>query len=195
MGVDFEAFKGLTPERRIQELQKLIDKLKKDIKTQQEEIQQAERLISVADEEARALEQVEIPKPVSVAKKKKAKRIEEITAEPEIEEAGISREEEIELEKLLATAPPRSDELFHKVAHRPVAEIYTELRSLYERERETGIETHEDRERLYALRRGLEKKKEEGYVPPTAQAKHLLTAAEEIAEGLYKGGAGSYKRN
>jgi hypothetical protein len=47
---------------------------------------------------------------------------------------------------------------------------------------------------LYAIRKGLELKREEGYAPATAKDKHLMTEAEQWAEEMYKGGAGTYKR-
>ncbi len=194
MGTDFSIFKDLPPERRTKELQKLIDDLKKGISERQDDIKRAEHFLALADEESRLLEQVEIPE-AKTATRKKPERIEalEEKTEEKLDGKRLTREERLELEKLLATAPPRSDQLFHQVAHRPLAEIYDVEKKIYERQRETGIETQNDREMIYAIRRGLEIKKEEGY-KPAAASKHLWTRAQELAETMYQGGAGSYKR-
>ncbi len=194
MGIDFNIFKDLPPERRARELQKLIDDLRKEIGERQDDIKRAEHFLALADEEARLLEQVEVPE-AKTAPRKKPEKIDAL--EEKTEERKLTREEKLELEQLLATAPPRSEDLFHKIAHRPVQELYSELRNIYDRERSTGIETENDRLRIYSIRRGLEEKKkdmEEGQYKPARQAKHLLTAAEQMAENMYQGGAGTYKR-
>ncbi len=198
MGTDFGMFKDLAPERRAQELQKLINNLKKEIEERQDDIRQAEHFLALADEEARVLEQVAVPE-VKTAPKRKPEKIEALEEKTEAkpEQKRLTRTEQQELEKLLATAPPRSDELFHRIAHRPVQELYGELRNIYDRERSTGVETARDREMVYAIRKGLEEKKkdmQEGEYKPARQAKHLLTAAEQMAENMYQGGAGGYKR-
>jgi len=197
MSTDLGIFKDLPPERRARELQKLIDNLKKDIGERQDDIRKAEHFLALADEEARLLEQVEIPEAKTA--RKKPEKIDALEEKTEEQPGGrkLTREEKLELEGLLATAPQRSEELFHKIAHRPVQELYSELRNIYDRERSTGIETENDRLRIYSIRRGLEEKKkdmEEGQYRPARQAKHLLTAAEQMAENMYQGGAGTYKR-
>jgi len=195
MGTDFSQFKDLTPERRIRELQKLIDNLKKEIEDKQKEIGEAEKLLALADEQARLLEQVEIPETKPIPRRKAAGKTETIEEKTEEKpQRRITREEQIELEKLLATAPPRSEELFHEFAHRRVEELYGELRRIYDREKTTGIETEKDREMIYAIRKGIEIKKEEGYKPANKRSEHLMTAAEQMAENMYQGGAGTYKR-
>ncbi|VVB80817.1 Uncharacterised protein [uncultured archaeon] len=182
MAVNFEAFSQFTPERRIDELQNLIEKLKKEIEERREEIKEAEHLLVLADEEARMLEQVEIPESKQIKGK----------IEEKLEEKEVKRLKDLELEELLATAP--KEQAFHEVAHRPVEDLADELRKIYDRQKETGIEKREDREMLYAIRKGFEIKREEGYAPATAKDKHLMTEAEQWAEDLYKGGAGTYKR-
>jgi len=190
MAVDFTPFKDIAPERRVLELQKLIAMLKKEIEVRQEDIRRAEHLQALADEEARVLEQVEVPET-------KMPRKTQGTIEEKTETKRTAREEQLELEELLATAPERSPEVIHQVAHRPVSEIYTELRRIYERQQETGVETTRDREMIYAIRRGLEVKKEEieeGQYRADQTAKHLMTAAEQMAENMYKSTTGTYKR-
>ncbi|MBW2970137.1 hypothetical protein KY319_03370 [Candidatus Woesearchaeota archaeon] len=180
MATDFAPFKKLAPERRIQELQKLIDNLRKQATQIQDEIKEAEHLLILADDEARVLEHMEVPEIKEIKKGK-----------PEAKPAK-KRMADLELEELLETGP-RTPELLHEVAHRPVHELYQELRSIYDRQKETGIETRQDREMLYAIRKGFEIKKEEGYKPAPTE-KHLMTAAEEWAEQMYQGTAGTYKR-
>jgi hypothetical protein len=194
MGIDFSGFKDFTPQRRASELQKLIDTLKKEIESRQEDIKTAERMLALADEEARVLEQVEVPEARAPARRTKEieERVEIKTAEKETGKR-LTREERVELERLLATAPPRSEQVLHQVAHRPVQELYGELRRIYDRQSETGVERAQDREMIYAIRKGLEIKKEEGY-KPAARDRHLMTAAEQMAENMYQGGAGTYKR-
>jgi hypothetical protein len=194
MGVDFSEFKDLAPERRARELQKLIDVLKKEIEQKQKDIREAEHLLALADEEARVIEQVEVPEAKPARKRAESEALEEKAEE---KKERIARLEKLELEQLLKTAPPRSEELFHKIAHRPINELYSELRSIYDRERSTGVETMKDREMIYAIRRGLEEKKKdmaEGEYKADKQAKHLFTAAQQMAESMYQGGAGGYKR-
>ncbi len=195
MAIDFEPFRKLAPERRMQELQKLVDSLKKEIDERQDDIREAEHLLALADEETRLLEQVEVPEARTAPRRQRATKIEEIGIEAAEEKKGrLTREEQTELEKLLATAPPRSEELFHRMAHRSLAEMYAEEKKIYERQKETGIETAHDREMIYAIRKSVEIKKEEGY-KPAGTAKHLMTAVEQMAESMYQGGAGTYKRN
>jgi hypothetical protein len=199
METDFEQFKKLAPERRLKELQKLIDTLKKEVDERQKDIREAEHLLVLADGEARVLEQVEIPETRTAPRKKEEPETIEEKATPvkKSEAKRLTREEQKELERLLATAPPRSEELFHRIAHRPVSELYSELRKIYDRERTTGIETSRDREMIYAISRGLEAKKkdvEEGEYRPVGKAKHLMTAAEQMAENMYQSTSAGYKR-
>ncbi len=189
MGTDFSTFKNMTPQRRLQELQKLIDSLKREIEDRQNEIRTAEQMLSLADEEARLLEQVEVPEAKLIPARGRAREIEE-RVEEKPERGRLTREERTELEKLLATAPPRSAELLHRAAHLSAAELYKEGKGIYERQKETGIETQQDREKIYAIRKAIEIKKEEGY----NQNQNVMTAAQQIAETVYKGGAGTYKR-
>ncbi len=195
MAMDFEPFRKLAPERRMQELQKLVDSLKKEIDERQSDIREAENLLALADEETRLLEQVEVPEARTAPKRQRATKIEEIGIEEKTEEkkGRMTREEQTELERLLATAPPRSPELLHRVAHLSAAELYKEEKRIYERQKETGIETKQDREKIYAIMKGFEIKHEEGY-KPAGTAKHLMTAAEQMAESMYQSGAGTYKR-
>jgi len=191
MGTDFSPFKDMTPQRRLKELQKLLDTLKKEIEDRQDDIKAAAQMLSLADEEARLLEQIEVPETREMPRK--AKEIEERVEVKEEKKGRVTREEQLELEKLLATAPPRSPQVLHEFAHREVRELYGETKRIYERQKETGIETQQDREMIYAIRKGLEIKKEEGY-KPAGTARHLMTAAEQMAESMYQTGAGTYKR-
>lgn len=180
MHVDFSEFTKLTPERRVKELQELIEDLKKQITQSQEDIKTAEELLLRADEEARVLENITIPE-----RDKKAKTVEELTTPETLKPTR-------ELEDLLATAP-RKEETIHQLAHTPVSELYAEIKNIYQRERETGLETQQDRDKIYAIRKGLEIKKEEGYKPSTKD-QHLMTAAEQMADAMYQKADNMYKR-
>ena len=186
MAVDFDELKKLVPQRRIKELQRLITKLKEEIKERESDISEADSLLESAEQESRILEQMEVPEVKPVKKPK----IEEVI-EGKIERKKLGQ---LELEELLETAPARSPEIVQEVSRRPVSELYGELKKIYDRQKETGLETTEDREMLYAIRKGFEIKKEEGYTPATKADKHLMTTAQEWAEEMYKGGAGTYKR-
>jgi len=188
MGVDFNSFKNLSSQRRVEELRKLVDQLRQEIGDREKDIQTAEHLLALSQDEVRKMEQVAVPE--VTPPKKKTPHIEEITEE------RLLPEEATELEKMLATAPKR-EELFHEMAHRPAVELYSELHRVYDRGKQTGVETQLDRDMVYAIRRGLEEKKKDmegGQYSPESQAKHLLTAAEQMADGMYHSGAGSYHR-
>ena len=192
MATDFEPFRKLAPERRMRELQNLIEELRKEIDERQNDIREAEHLLTLADSEARVLEQIEVPatKPLRV-------RREGIEEKAEEKPERLTREERLELEQLLSTAP-RSEQLIHNIAHRPVSELYSELHKIYSRQQQTGLESQRDRDAIYAIRKGLEVKGEdmrEGEYSADKQAKHLLTAAQQMAEGMYQSGAGTYKRS
>jgi len=182
MAVDFEEFKKLVPQDRVRELQKLLDQLVADIKDKEGEIREAQHLLSLAKDESAVLEQVSVP---------------EATKGPELEEITKEKEEErTPLEDILVKAAPK--EAAHEVAHRPIQELYSELRSIYDRQSQTGIETAADRNVIYAIGRGLEEKKrdiEAGQYRPAEKAAHLMTAAEEMAENMYKGTTKSMYKN
>jgi hypothetical protein len=72
-------------------------------------------------------------------------------------------------------------------------ELYAMTKTIYERQRQTGIETEKEREMIYAIRRGFEVKKQEGYKAPDAKSEHLQTEGEKMAEKLYKSAATMYK--
>ncbi len=177
MTIDFEGIKRLAPEKRVKALKEVMEELQEEITERQKEIEQAEQLLSISEEEEKVLEEIEIPK----EEKKLARKI---------QEEKLKREPANRLEEILETAPKQ--ELIHEVARLPVSELYKELKDIYQREKQTGVETQEDREKLYFIRQGLRVKKEEGYVPKERQ---LMSRAEQIAEDMYKSGAGSYSRN
>lgn len=193
MGIDFEGITKLPPEKRVEALKQVLDKLNEEIQERQEEIKQAEQMLTTAEDEQRVLEEVEVPKQTKAAAtrarpaREEAKTVEELT---EREEVRQPLEKLHELEKMLATAPPRSEELFHKIAHMRSEDLYAATKSIYETQRQTGVETEKQREMIYAVRKGWEVKREEGYV---AKAKHLQTAGEEMAEKMYKSASTMYK--
>lgn len=196
MGIDFSQFKDLTPERRARELQKLIENLKNEIEDRQKDLKEAEKRLAEAYEEARIIEHVSIPETRKIPEKEKKATVEEkvAVAEEKPKPQARSKAEQAELEKLLATAPPRSDQLFHKFSQIRVEELYGALRGIYDREKSTGIEREKDRELVYAIRKGIEIKKEEGYTP-AKKDRHLMTAAEQMADSMYNSAGSAYKGN
>ncbi len=87
MGIDFSGFKDMTPQKRLQELQKLIDNLKKEIDDRQKDIKNAEQLLAIADEEARVLEQIEVPE-IRAQTRSRITEIEERVETKEEKKAG-----------------------------------------------------------------------------------------------------------
>ncbi len=190
MAVDFEEFKNIAPERRTRELQKLINTLKKEIAEKQREIREAEHLFILADEEARLLEQMEVPETAieTTPRQKESATIEKLAGEKK------EKDEKALLERLVETIP-RKEELFREVAQIPIQELYSELKTVYQREKSTGVETAQDRNMIYAIAKGIEEKRknvESGQYSPTQKSRHLLSAAEEIAQNMYRGSE-SYK--
>jgi len=196
MGIDFGSVKKLPPEKRVEALKQVLDKLNEEIEERQEDVKTAQHMLTLAEDERRVLEEVEVPKartaPAIRARpvREEAKTVEELA---EKEELRQPLEKIQELEKLLATAPPRSDELIHRIAHMRSEDLYAMTKSIYERQQSTGIETEREREMIYAVKRGFEVKREEGYKAPDAKAEHLQTEGEKWAEKLYKSAATMYK--
>ncbi|MBW3018731.1 hypothetical protein KY329_00915, partial [Candidatus Woesearchaeota archaeon] len=64
---DFKWLENLTPERREEELRKHISQLREQVKAKQQEIEEAEELLSRAQEDVRVLESIAVPeaKPIS----------------------------------------------------------------------------------------------------------------------------------
>lgn len=190
MAIDFNEIKQQVPEERLKVLEQVIEDLKKTIATKQKEIQQAEQdiktaqeLLIKADQEQRILEQVRTPET------KKQETIEEKTQ-------TAPPKQEQKLENILSN-PVTKPEQLQQIAQRPIAELYSELNRINEKERQTGIETQQDREAIYAIRRGIyEKKKDvqEGSYKPTEKAMHLLSAAEQRADSMYNNASSSYKQ-
>lgn len=190
MPTDFENLKKLVPEQRVQELKKLINKLREEVEEKERDIQQAEQLLTLAHEEHQALRKIRRDERKTTLEEKTQPEEQTGTLE---ETAAEAPRIDTELEQLLQTRPPTGDDLWYRqIAQQPIQDMYQELRTIYNREAATGIETDADRERIYKLRRGIEAKKhdiETGEYKASAKAKHLLTAAEEMAENMYKGTA------
>lgn len=178
MKINFDEIRKLVPEERVKTLRELINKLRDEVKKQEQNIQQAEQLLQLAQEEqdARAI----------------------VRDETSIDTATESEEEPVTLEQHAAQAPRQELERvvrgnqpsYHQIAERPVHELYQELRSIYDREAATGVETDQDRERIYQLQRGLAEKRkdiEQGTYKPGDKAEHLMSAAEQMVKKMYHG--------
>ncbi len=172
MPTDFEPFKRLPPETKVIELRKLITVLKKHIDEHQRDIRTAESLLNLAEDEQKVIEQE-----TERAETRKVKGKETAEAKPAQEE----------LEKIVGREDTK--QRIEETARRPLSELYQELRSIYQSQQKTGIETQEQRDRVYELSRGLyEKRKdmEEGTYKSGEQQKHLLTSTEQLISAIYQ---------
>jgi len=213
MAVDFSKIENLVPEEKVKTMQKIIEDLKKQIQEKQKEIKQAEEeiktaetILEKADDEQRILE-LRAEQDLKISQKQFGKKDNEQKSDKKIEKDKTSTLEKINdtnqeeiprmeerLEEIISTAPVKK--AIEQIAQKPIDNLYNEMRRIYRREKETGIETQKDREILYVIMKGIEEKKQdvnEGTYKPTEKARHLMTAAEEMAENMYKGTTQMYK--
>jgi len=187
--VDFEAIMRLVPERRIEELQQIIEELEGGIEQRERDLAEARRLLAMTLEEQQALNEVrEEPRTISLEDEDIKNDADVQTLDATVREETPQRNEK--LEKLLQTRPRTSDELFYQRESRPISELYQELRSIYEREGASGQQLDDERERLYQISRDIAAKRgdiESGEYKPGEKAAHLLTTAERLLKGMYKG--------
>ena len=89
-----------------------------------------------------------------------------------------------ELENIVGREPPQNIE---QIAQRPLSDLYREIKTIYETQQRTGIETNEQRNRAYELRGGVYQKRkdvEEGRYKPGETQKHLLSASEQLVNAI-----------
>jgi len=179
--IDFRQIKKLPPEEKIKvlkriedELNKLIETRRKETEENNKEIAEAEELLKEAKNEFRVLEEIQLPELKKV----------------EIEKLFRPKEEKDEgLEGIAAKAPiaelaerqARIDELSRK----PMEELYNAVIGMRKDIEKTGVETlyHQEKteeisEAIYEKRKAMENKE----YNPTAKARHMMTAAEEMME-------------
>lgn len=189
--IDFRQIKKLPPEEKIKVLKRIEDELKKLIATRRKEtaannkeIAEAEELLAEAQNEFRVLEEIQTPELKKV-------EIEKLFRPKEEKEGKTGREtgEDEGLEGIAATAPiaeiaerqARIDELSRK----PMEELYNAVIGMRKEIEKTGVETlyHQEKteeisEALYEKRKAIENKE----YNPSAKARHMMTAAEEMME-------------
>lgn len=185
MPIDFDAICALVPEQRADELKKIIEDLTREIDERQEDLEEAQRLLTLCLEEQVALNVVRNPTPASLEED-----FDEDVEGGDLESVAAQAPRQ-DLEDVVQARPPTPQEaLYSRTEERPIAELYQELRGIYDREAATGVQTEQDRERLYELQRGLSAKREDiesGEYKPDERAAHLLTTAERILKDMYKG--------
>src|SRR3989344_6948464 len=180
MSTDFEPFKKLPPETRVGELQRLIVNLKKHIENHQRDIRTAETLLAVASDEQKVLEQ-EVGKVAEIQTKYKTSIPKDIQEQTKILAAKLPAQP---LEGIVGVEPSREP----RPAERPLSEFYQSVRTIYEAQRQTGIETYEQRQQIYEIHKGLEEKRrdiEQGKYRPGERQKHLLTTTEQLLGNIY----------
>ena len=180
MPTDFEPTKKLPPETRVGELQRLIVNLKKHIEEHTKDIRTAELLLSQAIDEERVLEQ-EISKVAETQTKYKTSTQKDVQEPTKILPAKLPAQP---LEGIVSAEPSREQ----RPAERPLSEFYQSVRTIYEAQRQTGIETYEQRQQIYEIHKGLEEKRrdiEQGKYRPGERQKHLLTTTEQLLGNIY----------
>jgi acyl-CoA reductase-like NAD-dependent aldehyde dehydrogenase len=190
--IDFRQIKKLPPEEKIKvlkriedELQKLIETRRKETEENNKEIAEAEELLAEARNEFRVLEEIQLPelKKVEIEKlfRPKEERDGRGTAGKEEEDEGLEGIAAKEPAAALAERQARIDELSRK----PMEELYQTTIGIRKEIEKTGVETiyqqskaEEISEAIYEKRKAIESKE----YNPSARARHMMTAAEEMIE-------------
>jgi hypothetical protein len=152
-------------------LRQLIEELQKDIREKQIQIETAVNLLRTTEREVALIEKVEVP----------------ITKEVRIEE--LFKPEEGGLEARAREIDLRLREDIRETAQRPIEEIYSELKNIYQQQQRTGVETEEQRAEVYVARKALEEKRQatqRGEYAPSEKAETLFTATEDLIRRMYK---------
>ncbi len=164
MGI-LDDIKKLPPEQQAKELQKFIENTRKELAQKSAEIAMAEQFLSEATRETEVLE-----------------RKQRDTLETAVfKENKTARKEEPALEKLVEEKP--------NLARATLRELDRRLDELYQRQRDTGIETPKDREDIYAIRKTVYEKEvaiQRGTYQPRPEDRELFGEVKEHANTLYK---------
>lgn len=200
--IDFRQIKKLPPEEKIKalerigyELNKLITERKKEIEARNKEIEdkkkeieednqeiedkkteisEAEEMLSEAQNELKVLQEIQTPqlKKIDIAKLFRPAEEKEEGLEGIAEKAPVAE---------IAERQARIEELSRK----PMEELYNTVVGIRKEVEKTGVETlyHQEKaeeisEALYEKRKAMESRE----YNPTAKARHLMTAAEEMME-------------
>lgn len=192
MAVNFGDFEKMPAEKRVKELNTLIEALKKEIENTKKELSQKEKELSDAQEfltksekEAKVLEDVR-----TQGLEKKAQEKQETAT---VKKQAKSLEEELEGAPRMKT--PEGQSYF---ANKTLADIDKITTSIYQRQKQTGIETENDRRVFYEASKELEdrrKKLEEGSYVADRDARKHLEHAEDLVKRDYEKHKEQYKRH
>lgn len=176
MGVKWEDIDRLAPEEQIKALQGLIENLDKEIEAKQKDKDTAEAMLTRAQELAFEFEEQQVK-------------------EETIEEAAQEQKEEAEedLEQKLRGAPQIKTE----EQPQTIEQVYNTLSTIYQREKQTGIETPQDRTKVYNLQKKLEEKRreiKEGTYMADREKLRMLENAEKMADTMYKSTQETYQK-
>lgn len=180
MAIDFSQFETLTPEERTKELRKLIEELRNALnqvtsnerKHVQQDLNHAEHLLTIAQEELLALEIQE-----QHAQEPKQNEHEETSTETPLEQRAIPEPPRDELEHRLHAT--HAEETALHLAEQPRTELYQRLHALYEQP--NPLQDERLREEIYAIRESLDRQNERQH-ETYAKERHRMTGAEEINE-------------
>jgi len=191
MAVNFGDFEKMPAEKRAKELNALIEALKKEIETAKKELSQKEKdlldaqeFLSKSEKEARMLENER-----TQGLEKKAQ--EEKSVEPKKQARSL----EEELEGAPRMKAPEGQSYF---ANKTLADIDKITTTIYQRQKQTGIETENDRRVFYEASKELEdrrKKLEEGSYVADRDARKHLEHAEDLVKKDYEKHKEQYKRH
>lgn len=191
MAVNFGDFEKMPAEKRAKELNALIEALKKEIETAKKGLSQKEKdlldaqeFLSKSEKEARMLENER-----TQGLEKKAQ--EEKSVEPKKQARSL----EEELEGAPRMKAPEGQSYF---ANKTLADIDKITTTIYQRQKQTGIETENDRRVFYEASKELEdrrKKLEEGSYVADRDARKHLEHAEDLVKKDYEKHKEQYKRH
>lgn len=193
MVVNFSDFEKMPVEKRVKELNTLIETLKKEIDNAKKDLAQKEKelidaqeFLAKSEKEARVLENV------------RTQGLEKKTAEEKQETSATPKKQARTLEEELEGAPrmkaPDGQSYF---ANKTLADIDKITTSIYQRQKQTGIETENDRRVFYEASKELEdrrKKLEEGSYVADRDARKHLEHAEDLVKKDYEKHKEQYKR-
>ncbi len=192
MAVNFGDFEKMPAEKRAKELNALIETLKKEIENAKKELSQKEKdlldaqeFLAKSEKEARMLEDVR----TQGLEKKAEEKQETNTAKKQTK----SLEEELEGAPRMKT--PEGQSYF---ANKTLADIDKITTSIYQRQKQTGIETENDRRVFYEASKELEdrrRKLEDGSYVADRDARKHLEHAEDLVKKDYEKHKEQYKRH
>jgi len=192
MAVNFGDFEKMPAEKRAKELNALIETLKKEIENAKKELSQKEKDLLDAQEFLAKSE-----KEVRVLENERTQGLEKKAEEKQ--ETNTAKKQTKSLEEELEGAPrmktPEGQSYF---ANKTLADIDKITTSIYQRQKQTGIETENDRRVFYEASKELEdrrRKLEDGSYVADRDARKHLEHAEDLVKKDYEKHKEQYKRH